>query len=751
MKTSKITLMIMGFALASLFASCKKTDNNNNGAVVGMGFRAHTELEADNGSRTHGVADGNGIAVQWTAGDQILVANQGGTGNTLTYNLKEGIDSTEGRFTSSNEDDEFLQPDYVAIYPASNTEGVANDINGTTATFHLPATQNYLENSFAEKAMPMVAYSSEQSLQFKNVLGGICFPIVGGGKTVTKIVLTSKTDEVLWGECTTTISSTSGEPTSTVSNEETTKNIITLDCGTGVALDADEPTDFYIMVPAGTLGSGFVVEAYDGEDKIWEESADWTASPVANFIPRSVIRKVETNLDAIVPVTVSPTFITINSAKAIGMVDGTPLECGILYAKASDLAAMGGTPASQLVVNNTDSRIHKVPATTVTSQFEVDLTGLAANTVYYVRAYANNNLGIMIPFATRRNYFADDDGNQGMMRRRISDGDSSNDPFLFSTADTRKVGFSMGNLQYNAVLGTHNVNTSPITTELGTWRFAECQFDVVGDNPGNTDPSATQSGWIDLFGYGTSGWQSSAPCWRPYDTNYGNGSPNQSALYSPTGNFYANFLNSLTGPYANSDWGVYNAISNGGNTPNQWRTWQGYNYEDAEHPEYGVHYDETENLFTRDDLSGRETYRFLLTTMTKQGDASMSVSVLNGHMACGTTIGGAIVFPDNFSWPTDYLSVFEAVNVFGSGAEITEAQWSLLEQQGAIFLPAGGYRRGGVSAAGLYGYYNSATVTNWSAVNSMTIGFGSAQNWLHWSNAYRFTGRSVRVVRTIEE
>ena len=28
----------------------------------------------------------------------------------------------------------------------------------------------------------------------------------------------------------------------------------------------------------------------------------------------------------------------------------------------------------------------------------------------------------------------------------------------------------------------------------------------------------------------------------------------------------------MTGDYAKADWGVYNAISNGGNTPNKWRT-----------------------------------------------------------------------------------------------------------------------------------------------------------------------------------
>ena len=57
----------------------------------------------------------------------------------------------------------------------------------------------------------------------------------------------------------------------------------------------------------------------------------------------------------------------------------------------------------------------------------------------------------------------------------------------FSVSDTKQVYFSMGNLQYQA--------------STNSWRFAENQYDYIGEN--NTYISTYYTGWIDLFGWGT--------------------------------------------------------------------------------------------------------------------------------------------------------------------------------------------------------------------------------------------------------
>ena len=126
----------------------------------------------------------------------------------------------------------------------------------------------------------------------------------------------------------------------------------------------------------------------------------------------------------------------------------------------------------------------------------------------------------------------------------------------FSVASGRTVHFSQGNLQYQA--------------STGTWRFATNQWDVVGSQSAyysdyygnvtgsdNANISSSYSGWIDLFGWGTSGWNSGANCYQPWSTS------TDSSDYYPGGSY----TNNLTGAYANADWGVYNAISNGATPP----------------------------------------------------------------------------------------------------------------------------------------------------------------------------------------
>ena len=94
----------------------------------------------------------------------------------------------------------------------------------------------------------------------------------------------------------------------------------------------------------------------------------------------------------------------------------------------------------------------------------------------------------------------------------------------FSVAADKQVVFSQGNLQYQA------------STQI--WRFAENQYDTIGAD--NANISSTNTGWIDLFGWGTG---------------------NNPTLATEDYDDYQTF----------TDWGT-NPISNGGNAANAWRT-----------------------------------------------------------------------------------------------------------------------------------------------------------------------------------
>lgn len=195
-------------------------------------------------------------------------------------------------------------------------------------------------------------------------------------------------------------------------------------------------------------------------------------------------------------------------------------------------------------------------------------------------------------------------------------------PGKFSVSTATQVHFSRGNLQYQA--------------STGTWRFAEHQYDLIGSD--NSNISRTYSGWIDLFGWGKGS--------NPTDT---------STIY----NDYSTFV----------DWGV-NSISNGGNTPNQWRT------------------------LTSDE------WAYLCNTRANAADLRSQATVNSVH--------GYIFLPDDFVLPAGFTfyanSNAWATNIY------TELEWSKLEAAGAVFLPAAGYRYGtAVYGVGSDGSYWSAT------------------------------------------
>ena len=72
------------------------------------------------------------------------------------------------------------------------------------------------------------------------------------------------------------------------------------------------------------------------------------------------------------------------------------------------------------------------------------------------------------------------------IRSRFTENSNDNGAIkaAFSVSADKKVYFSKGNLQYQA--------------STGTWRFAENQYDIIGED--NANISSTYSGWIDSSG-----------------------------------------------------------------------------------------------------------------------------------------------------------------------------------------------------------------------------------------------------------
>lgn len=306
----------------------------------------------------------------------------------------------------------------------------------------------------------------------------------------------------------------------------------------------------------------------------------------------------------------------------------------------------------------------------------------------------------------------------------------------------KQVYFSKGNLQYQ-----------PSTK---TWRFAEKQYDMcvtaddygthyyyrlgfepwieiteeeyltfVANNSGEIslyDGEVTKrvfanvkshytpsySGWIDMFAWGTSGFDHGATCYQPWcyedvdDKSYW-------AYGQRTCNLYDNV------GYA--DWG-YNAISNGGNRMNYWRTLT------KEEWEYVIN--------TRNTLMG---FRY-------------AKAQLNG-------ISGLILFPDDWDnsvYTPNHANLAKAS--FDSNI-ISVSNWTTLEKHGAVFLPAVGSRRItlyvwsslGISDIGEYGEYWSSSYSQGGQIDGagVIVFNGHGDDYSHDGFQVGTTSNHVRI------
>jgi len=314
--------------------------------------------------------------------------------------------------------------------------------------------------------------------------------------------------------------------------------------------------------------------------------------------------------------------------------------------------------------------------------FSATVTELQKETTYYVRAYAINSAGVGYGEDVVFTTMAAESG-------------------LFSVSDTKKVRFALGNLQYQA--------------SSNTWRFAENPWDFVGgDEYGNVyengikcDNSLIDSlynGWIDLFGWGTSGYDHGAVCYQPWSTH----DPNLRSYYA-----YGNSDMGLYDMSGKADWG-YNPISNGGNQENQWRTLT------------------------------KEEWNYVHSTRETQSGMRWVAATVNG-------VEGEILLPDN--WNTTNYSLRATISsYYFSNNIISASDWTdILEKNGAVFFPAAGGRKGTnyyrIGAGGEYAFgLYWASSPDYYRDRAEAWLFGGRATTGNLELKYRYYGYSVRLV-----
>ena len=197
-------------------------------------------------------------------------------------------------------------------------------------------------------------------------------------------------------------------------------------------------------------------------------------------------------------------------------------------------------------------------------------------------------------------------------------------------AGGKQVQFSQSNLMYSTS-GTHE--TASGIDAKGQFSFYSHQYDMVGSR--NMTIGETNEDYIDLFGWGTSGYNGREP-WlnTSHDLDYGN--PDNNTKSDIAGTFY--------------DWGVCNAIAND-DEPGLWRV-----------------------------LTAAE-WKYLFAQRDNAAALRSKATVAD--------VQGLILLPDD--WDLTAKPLAATLSNY-TDVTISAGDWSGWEKAGAVFLPTAGVR-----------------------------------------------------------
>ncbi len=244
----------------------------------------------------------------------------------------------------------------------------------------------------------------------------------------------------------------------------------------------------------------------------------------------------------------------------------------------------------------------------------------------------------------------------------------------FAVSETESIIFAPGNLQYQA--------------STGAYRFAPHQYDVIGVD--NKYISSWNSDWIDLLGWGTSGYKNQ----EPYMT-----STDVADYYSGSGT-----------PEAEYDWGYMHVIHRvdevGEEDAGYWRT---------------------------------PTIMEIAAIIAEKYKSGMAGGVNIKDPSLSSAIPGLVVMPDGVELPEGFKLIPMTMT------DYTYKEFLQIQAMGALFLPIATCYRKGTEIVQLHGKYWTASYDGSGKAYSFNANSGST------GPDEIYYGYAVRLVHTLEE
>ncbi len=274
--TGYLSLCLGILLLASCSSEQDPIDNDSVTPVIKIKKTITATISSSTTRTALGAADANGnYSPVWSEGDQIGVFFNG-AGSAVPFTLISGAGTNTAVFEGADGGSS-----YQAFYPYE----IIGPISNGSISITLPSSQVYTEGTFAPDAFPMLSSVTTDNggLVFSNLMSVAKVSLTGSDMITGLSFESNDTSKKLSGEATVNLE------TKIVTVTGSNSVAMTLPSA-GITL-SDEPTDFYMVIPAQTYSNGFklIVSA--------ENSSTIKETTSAVVFAGSVLREVSAEIE----------------------------------------------------------------------------------------------------------------------------------------------------------------------------------------------------------------------------------------------------------------------------------------------------------------------------------------------------------------------------------------------------------------------------------------------------------------------